>query len=563
MNPNSTKTTTTGPTLQTQSTELGGRAFSRSVRADPGFSEASTARALARKVLTALTIPAVPAIPAVATLLALAGVLVACGPALEEFDATQTESGDEIINGHITTGYPSVVLLAIERPSGGVYCSGTVIGEHTVLTAGHCIIDDEGQNAVAVRIWGGQTASRWAAHPAYDHEDFYAEGAGTDVAIAHFDDTPGPVMSIGAAPATGTNVRVVGFGRYDRSIEELDGQKRTALNRLDTVAETYIAHSGPKTICSGDSGGAVMTADGTQLIGVISRGGRGCRGAGYSALVSGSLAWIQEASDEAPSNPEPPANDDGNNDDGNNGDGNNGDGDGDNGGDDNVVGGTEYPVFRGGNVDTLDEYGVIHGWCAEVKGPVSLEPVLFVHRNGALVGALDQANEDRDDVKLHIEAWYESEGYAVSLPNNRFGFAFQTTGPGEYTFTCGARAIGGRTIEASSSETDRPPILIERCNEDDTTFAVTVSVPVGHPVPWNSNVVNGVENPWEELYADRWIPEMVGDRIHYVLTKNGRRRIQKADYPAELQRVEVRFRTSPTDTPANRMPDNRRCIITF
>lgn len=70
--------------------------------------------------------------------LALVGLTMAVGcttSATSEEPETVNETNDAIIGGELHSGHPSVVAVG---DNSRAFCTGTVIGKRTVITAGHC-----------------------------------------------------------------------------------------------------------------------------------------------------------------------------------------------------------------------------------------------------------------------------------------------------------------------------------------------------------------------------------------------------------------------------------------
>ncbi|MCB9654783.1 MAG: trypsin-like serine protease [Deltaproteobacteria bacterium] len=340
-------------------------------------------------------------------------MFVACSPSASDLEVET--SGDDIIDGQVTTDYPAVVQLRMPR----WVCSGTIISGDRVLTAGHCLVDEGGSLVSAVRIVGGATADAWAAHPNYNPSDLSPQGAGSDIGVVHFPTSLGGGLPIGAAPEVGTNVRLVGYGLYNLN-QGIDGQKRTAINRVSAVSGNYLEHRGTNNVCSGDSGGAVLSVDGQQIVGVISRGEVGCAGNSHSGLPSASAAWIAGA----------PAST------------------GDDGGGSN--GATpDYPVYTVGGLEAERGPTDVEGVCVDVQGPTKRSTGVKVFRDGAFIETVENT-VSRADFRADVERRYKEQGFPeVKMPDDKFGFKYTLTVAGRYEFTCADSVIGERTLAQS------------------------------------------------------------------------------------------------------------------
>jgi len=162
-------------------------------------------------------------------------------------------------------------------------CSGTIIGPHTVLTAGHC----NTPKVIAVEDFGAFEVVEHFAHPGYN------SAVRTDVRIVYVEnELPAPFATIATDSLVCERLVVQGYGiGSDGELHERD---------VETVArfdEVIIATEGS---CNGDSGGPLwaLRADGSYvLVGVTSFGSGAppeCEGPGgyMNLLVLGD--WVSE-----------------------------------------------------------------------------------------------------------------------------------------------------------------------------------------------------------------------------------------------------------------------------
>jgi hypothetical protein len=204
-----------------------------------------------------------------------------------------------IMYGTVTTAYPSVVELGYAEPF-RPYCTGTVIGPRTVLTAGHCV-GGEDPGALAMRVDGRVVRARdLCTHPRFDWPLY-------DVALLHLaadagvEPMPLARRRFAAGPAT-----VVGYGITES--EDHDGEKRVGVVRIDRcprhdpdlrTSSCQYVQLGEANACSGDSGGPVCTADG--LVGITSGYDYACdEGLSFNTdLGRGRIrAWIKHHLDD-------------------------------------------------------------------------------------------------------------------------------------------------------------------------------------------------------------------------------------------------------------------------
>lgn len=208
----------------------------------------------------------------------LAAALAACG-ADGEVPAAHPAA---IVDGTLDSGHPSVGILV----SGGIgYCTSTLVGKHTVLTAGHCVTYNGTKKLLSPVVFihntsvkNGQLygtkyqATQVVLHPSYSggmKNDIAVVRLGQDVAGG----APFPVAT--QAPSLGEQLTLVGYGATAWGGQEF-GVKRKASNvvgKVDSTTFIYYGTGGGKgTVCSGDSGGPSFAVRGTEevLVGVHS-----------------------------------------------------------------------------------------------------------------------------------------------------------------------------------------------------------------------------------------------------------------------------------------------------
>lgn len=207
-----------------------------------------------------------------------------------------------IVNGETVRGGDPVARHTVSL-SGG--CSGTLVAEDIVVSAGHCFRN--GARAAAGSIeFGSEPGSAGErrvvgvkVHPGF-------EDGGNDIALLRFSGglprgfAPAPLSS--SPPRAGQGVIVAGYGatrsggggppllrKLRRSVESTKGSEM----RL---------HGSNGSACNGDSGGPGYLESGGRLIlaGVVSRSGSGrnCAGAEIHTRVDAHRAWIERASNE-------------------------------------------------------------------------------------------------------------------------------------------------------------------------------------------------------------------------------------------------------------------------
>jgi secreted trypsin-like serine protease len=215
--------------------------------------------------------------------LAAAVLLGACASPSSSSVEVEGRAAQAIVGGTETSGDPAVVSVDIGVVSA---CSGVLIAKDTVLTAGHCAIDDVLLDTPGVTIVFGSDENdvgartidvkAWQRHPKYT-----AAGAGYDVALLTLDRDVTDVVPIGLVdvkvtdPPVGTLVRHVGYGENDEAKGTGQGIKRTATYPITKVDPLLVWSGAPGLqTCDGDSGGPALIKVGAseKILAVVSDG---------------------------------------------------------------------------------------------------------------------------------------------------------------------------------------------------------------------------------------------------------------------------------------------------
>jgi len=242
----------------------------------------------------------------------LAALVSGCGPA-SPGGQTLGQLQQDIIGGQLTQGDPAVVGLAqVYQHQGATYvatfCTGTLIGPRTVLSAGHCVdhsLDATSPNGTPeiVAVVGPDSSqpqqyrfiTQQVGHPYYDDQTISNDISIHKLESAFSGITPLPINTTPLTSADiGKDIRHVGYG-LDSAWGNGDGLKREVtfpLRQVDT--KKFESGANGKQTCSGDSGGpGFMTLGGVEKVaGVVSYGDQNCAFEGWDTRVDVYASWV-------------------------------------------------------------------------------------------------------------------------------------------------------------------------------------------------------------------------------------------------------------------------------
>ena len=196
------------------------------------------------------------------TMLALVLALVAgCGGE----DVEQREAA--ILNGVPDTGHPAVGAL------GNIFCTATLVGSRTVLTAAHCLHDASAYSFVLGEK--SYAAAKVIAHPEWTEVSSLPELPNADWkfsvndigVLLLVDQVVGiePMRLATRTPTVGQTVTLVGFGVTSTGG---GGQKNKVDNVVGNVGASFVLFGnygglvgGDGLTCTGDSGGPALVVE--------------------------------------------------------------------------------------------------------------------------------------------------------------------------------------------------------------------------------------------------------------------------------------------------------------
>lgn len=201
---------------------------------------------------------------------------LACQGALQEDEIASQQQ--HIVNGTVSEGDTAVVALVYH---GSQFCTGTLVGKRTVVTAAHCLPPHVDVPMFGIEVYFGSNVAAEESKTirvvdAIANPDWNPNVVAGDVGVlALASDAPVEPMAMAYLDVTasgmlGEDARAVGFG-VTAADGNGNGTRRSGMLTVDRYdASSIYLRPGPSATCNGDSGGAlIFMQDGVEVLGGI------------------------------------------------------------------------------------------------------------------------------------------------------------------------------------------------------------------------------------------------------------------------------------------------------
>ena len=192
--------------------------------------------------------------------------LAGCRPICSEVEPTVAGQEAYVVGGELSQDRRATVMVLGTR-----WCTGTVVGPRTVLTAAHCVagaesVTIEWHEEYRLGKWriGQRIADDWEVHPTFNER--HARDWLGDIAVVYtIDELPGPFAEV----AQGSQQCYPGATAQGYGITEKGNDYGTLRERIVyLVGMTNQVLKYTAGMCAGDSGGPIYlnTVDGSLVV---------------------------------------------------------------------------------------------------------------------------------------------------------------------------------------------------------------------------------------------------------------------------------------------------------
>jgi hypothetical protein len=232
-------------------------------------------------------------------------------------EANFARAGIRMVNGTLEKGFPGVGLIAIRDPVTGAnrpHCTGTIIGNRTILTAAHCIVGYENRRMRFQLGWDDEHPEEDLNIQSFDYPDnesgfsYNSSTHADDLAVMYLAEpvnasVPRMVAhsgmpSIDALASNGGKMLFVGYGAYygGAGPSAVGKKRRLELEITRAQSRTFDNLGIGANTCLGDSGGPAFFTDGGEarvIAGVISQGDLTCLLRGTNTRIEAYADWLR------------------------------------------------------------------------------------------------------------------------------------------------------------------------------------------------------------------------------------------------------------------------------
>ncbi|MBM7080232.1 S1 family peptidase [Micromonospora humida] len=204
-----------------------------------------------------------------------------------------------IIGGEVQTDADGLAAVLV---SGNFQCSGSIVSNYWVLTARHCLFDNNNNRIADSRLSVRVKSVNWASGGGVVNIATSRVRTSHDIAMLKLDRSANaePVRLPTATTKVGATTYAFGWGVTCVSCAPSAALRRatqnvTSIDSVDGYGGRGIATTGINgRVCFGDSGGPLFKlVDGLRYqVGVLSQAMSDCSGAAYWATVPESRDWI-------------------------------------------------------------------------------------------------------------------------------------------------------------------------------------------------------------------------------------------------------------------------------